>query len=501
MVLEGVDAVARWQAILGPADPAEATEEHPTSIRALYGVDSMHNACHGTTSEEELEHEFSWLQSVVIDDLTFLSDTVRQNYTKKSVKKQAIPTPTSNSRLPTVRNQKKSPIGAVKPAADKPSAVPRLGPKPATQSARTATTRKPSPTTAVRKSASQNTPSAVPSKLPSTGQTTRRPNQDERRKQVDARKKTHLPGNTSGNRDHAASTRIATRNEAAAGGRRGSMTSTKLSTTGGISKNTPPISVLTGRTRKYSRSVPKKEAPEKATQAAATPKPADTVAEPQTELGNSEPVAVLSDDVTEEDGRAKLNEEEKHQNPTLQEISDGENSANDRKTERIKEDDAYHSNDEGFIEAANMPMNQVDLQPMITESATSIISQSDRDSKVESESEHDAEVAATTSMRMTTPLPSRPSLTDRRTSSSSRASFSPRSMTSLPRPETPEVDQLRQRFEVLAMPAPVIEKRPSVISPEIALRIKDMKPKDPAGARVKSMVEFFMDENLHKWEF
>lgn len=109
------------------------------------------------------------------------------------------------------------------------------------------------------------------------------------------------------------------------------------------------------------------------------------------------------------------------------------------------------------------------------------------------ESEHDAEVAAATHYTHSTASSSRAT-----TPPSTRASFSPNSVASLPRPETPEVDQLRHRFESMsamsnaAIATPTSSPRPP---------LTEIKTKPPAGSRVKSMVEFFMDENLHKWEF
>lgn len=107
--------------------------------------------------------------------------------------------------------------------------------------------------------------------------------------------------------------------------------------------------------------------------------------------------------------------------------------------------------------------------------------------------EHDAEVAATTSKKTAFEVPV---LTP-----SGRSSFSPTA--SLPRPETPEVDQLRLKFETLSTTTtqPQVATKKSSMSPEFVARIKDMKPRGPVGARVKSMVELFMDENLNKWEF
>ncbi|CDS10855.1 hypothetical protein LRAMOSA11341 [Lichtheimia ramosa] len=136
----------------------------------------------------------------------------------------------------------------------------------------------------------------------------------------------------------------------------------------------------------------------------------------------------------------------------------------------------------------------------------------------ENESEHDAEVAATTRLAnvassasvatTATTMTNTTMTTDDRSSTSPsilRTSLSPNSISSLPRPETPEVDHLRQRFESIAQITSPTNKpygaRPSTTSPDNPLKVKDMKPKSPSGARVKSMVDFFMDENLHKWEF
>ncbi|CDH58814.1 predicted protein [Lichtheimia corymbifera JMRC:FSU:9682] len=133
----------------------------------------------------------------------------------------------------------------------------------------------------------------------------------------------------------------------------------------------------------------------------------------------------------------------------------------------------------------------------------------------ENESEHDAEVAAATtrlanvasSASVATTATMVTMTTDDRSSTSPsilRTSLSPNSISSLPRPETPEVDNLRQRFESIAQittPNNNNKSRPSTTSPDNPLKVKDMKPKSPSGARVKSMVDFFMDENLHKWEF
>lgn len=124
--------------------------------------------------------------------------------------------------------------------------------------------------------------------------------------------------------------------------------------------------------------------------------------------------------------------------------------------------------------------------------------------------EHDAEVAAATSHQNTDAQHVKIAASIFQNSSRRSSSFSPNSVSSLPRPETPEVDQLRLRFEnIIQTSSPnltnelqAFPRRPSSkMSPEFISRIKEMKPKGPVGSKVKSMVELFMDENLNKWEF
>ncbi|KAI9012516.1 hypothetical protein CLU79DRAFT_848534 [Phycomyces nitens] len=223
----------------------------------------------------------------------------------------------------------------------------------------------------------------------------------------------------------------------------------KLSTTGGISK--PPLSVLTGRTRKYSRA---EKRPDEKSLAPTQDKPQR---KPQPKIDEVEP----EEEVKEAETKAETEPE-----PELKPVV------------ALFEDDLVAPVPDPTESVASSAGTLSDI-----ESWTKDCRQDD--------SEHDAEVAAATSAAM--PTLERPS--------SARASFSPNSVASLPRPETPEVDQLRQRFETLAY-SPTFEKRKTpTISPEIASRLKDLRPRGPTGTRVKTMVSFFMDENLHKWEF
>ncbi|KAI8333310.1 hypothetical protein BC941DRAFT_115496 [Chlamydoabsidia padenii] len=245
----------------------------------------------------------------------------------------------------------------------------------------------------------------------------------------------------------------------------GPSSSKRLSNTRGISKNTPGISVLTGRTRKNSRLEKRKDAPTLTTS----------------------PPTVTEEDPVENTTQADTNDT-KDDGSLEYKVAESNKQVSGDNTNTTQMDDLSITN----------YGNNNNNAPYATESATSTSTSCSQHTR---DSDHDAEVAATTSAARSTGvrIESPCELIDRRRSSS----FSPASVaSSLARPETPEVDNLRQRFESLGK-SPILgaTKRNSSITPEIASRIKDLKPKDPAGSRVKSMVEFFMDEKLHKWEF
>ncbi|EPB89112.1 hypothetical protein HMPREF1544_04104 [Mucor circinelloides 1006PhL] len=261
-------------------------------------------------------------------------------------------------------------------------------------------------------------------------------------------------------------------------GRRGSLVASTLTATsskkllnttakGGVIKNTPPVSVLTGRTRKPSRLTEKRPVI-----VAAVPEKIDSVQEEQ------------ADEIKPE------TQEEALSSPSTP-----------TPTARTFEDKLEH------VDAQEAPCdNMIQEQQIVSYPSTCSSAATD---------EHDAEVAATTSKKDSLIAASSTQTTAVNNSSvpllcnSGRSSFSPNSVASLPRPETPEVDQLRLRFEtIIQTSAPVgtqevVPRRPSskLSQHELASRIKEMKPRGPVGSRVKSMVELFMDENLNKWEF
>lgn len=53
--LLGDHAITHWQEVMGPEDSREAIAKEPTSLRACYGTDNIHNAVHGSENEEAAE--------------------------------------------------------------------------------------------------------------------------------------------------------------------------------------------------------------------------------------------------------------------------------------------------------------------------------------------------------------------------------------------------------------------------------------------------------------
>ncbi|CEG71498.1 hypothetical protein RMATCC62417_07221 [Rhizopus microsporus] len=232
-----------------------------------------------------------------------------------------------------------------------------------------------------------------------------------------------------------------------------------LAPKGGVSKNTPPKSVVTGRTRKLSK-VSEKSRPV-----------AHSERDQVTESVIKE--ATVEESVTKDDKQQEINleteqEQEKQESDGIQVIK-----------EEIEQDE--------IVSIQHEPVSHLSTC-----------------SSAVSSDEHDAEVAAATRM-MKNDTTIEDSL-DRYSPIKGRSSstLSPNSVASLPRPETPEVTELRLKFENIIQTGNLdkMAQRPtSKMSNEFVSRIKEMKPRDPTGTRVKSMVEFFMDENLNKWEF
>ncbi|KAJ3330187.1 Thioredoxin domain-containing protein 3 [Blyttiomyces sp. JEL0837] len=57
LVLKGEDVIRAWLEMIGPEDPAEAKKKCPMSLRSLFGIDTIRNGLHGSTSLDDALRE------------------------------------------------------------------------------------------------------------------------------------------------------------------------------------------------------------------------------------------------------------------------------------------------------------------------------------------------------------------------------------------------------------------------------------------------------------
>ncbi|CAL9046991.1 probable nucleoside diphosphate kinase 5 isoform X1 [Musa acuminata AAA Group] len=60
MVIEKINAIADWRALIGPTDAGKAKASHPNSIRAMCGSNSERNCVHGSDSPQSAAREISF---------------------------------------------------------------------------------------------------------------------------------------------------------------------------------------------------------------------------------------------------------------------------------------------------------------------------------------------------------------------------------------------------------------------------------------------------------
>ncbi|KAI9151094.1 hypothetical protein H9P43_009709 [Blastocladiella emersonii ATCC 22665] len=69
LLLSHENAVAAWRDVIGPASPKHAQEVAPRSLRAQFGKDGMHNAIHGSDSNESAQREMELLFSPTLPSI------------------------------------------------------------------------------------------------------------------------------------------------------------------------------------------------------------------------------------------------------------------------------------------------------------------------------------------------------------------------------------------------------------------------------------------------
>lgn len=61
LILNKENAVEEWRAMMGPTDPEQAKATRPTSMRARFASDILHNSLHGASSEEHAKEEIHFI--------------------------------------------------------------------------------------------------------------------------------------------------------------------------------------------------------------------------------------------------------------------------------------------------------------------------------------------------------------------------------------------------------------------------------------------------------
>lgn len=64
LILEGVEAVAKWRTLMGPTNTEVASLEAPNSMRGRFGTDGTRNACHGSDSNKSAMRELDFWYDV-----------------------------------------------------------------------------------------------------------------------------------------------------------------------------------------------------------------------------------------------------------------------------------------------------------------------------------------------------------------------------------------------------------------------------------------------------
>nr|XP_020450331.1 thioredoxin domain-containing protein 6 isoform X2 [Monopterus albus] len=74
LVLTKENAVEEWRSMMGPTDPNHAKATSPSSLRARFGSDILHNAVHGASSEQQADEKIHFIFGDIGSDAKLTSD-------------------------------------------------------------------------------------------------------------------------------------------------------------------------------------------------------------------------------------------------------------------------------------------------------------------------------------------------------------------------------------------------------------------------------------------